>query len=149
MYAVSLGSHCTYRLLKGIQPREVLEELQRKGDDEPARPRCRIEEWYRPNLGTFLSIDKDGVLCNPEYSGSPPTRLNNARQGILSSSILGQPLSDETEFDMARSPIAPEYGYLINGTFWPNLENGTDFGHHTSELQQSTEGLVSPCSHAG
>lgn len=150
MYVVSHGSsHTLSRLLTGIYIRDVLEVLQGMGDDTPAGPRLRIEEWYRPHLGRFQTIDKGEVLCHAEDSGMHSAKWNNVEQAAPSS-ILGQPLENNTGcFDGTRSPMVPTdsliYSNLMESALWPNSEGGVDAGQHPSQSTQTTEGFVSPC----
>ena len=94
----------------------------------------RVEGWYRPRLGTFLSVDRDGVLCHAEYSGIAP---------------IGQPpeLGCEVKVDgsgpLLASTDSLTYNDLTGGVFWQNLEKGTHSGEHASQTFGTAERLVS------
>ena len=110
-------------MLTGTHPRDVLEVLQGMSDDVPASPRLGIGEWYRPHLGTFVGVDRDGFLC----------RAGNG---------------NEKEFNGPRSPVIPTDSlmdrHLMMGASFSNPEKETDSRQHTGQSPQTTGGLVSP-----
>lgn len=116
------------------------------GDAVTPHPGLKIAEWYRPHLGAFLNVDKDGLPCRAEPSGTHSTRLNNTG----SSSVLGQSPGDERELDGFRSSVVPTdslvHSHPAEGTFWSNLGEGNDYGQHASQSPWAMEGLVYPCS---
>lgn len=123
---------------EGYLRRDVLEVLQERGGGTSACPKLRLEEWYRPHLGTFLDVDKDGFLCQEKYDDINSTKLDNSAKGV-SSSTLGHPPGDETQIDNSgSSDIWPLMGDIL----WPNHGGETDSENHTSQSLHMADGLV-------
>ncbi|KAF9778871.1 fungal-specific transcription factor domain-containing protein [Thelephora terrestris] len=128
----------------------LLDVVQGMDDGLPAKH--KVAEWCRPHLGTFLSIDKDGVLCHAEYNSVGCTQSNGEGRGVPPSP-RAQPsgLGRETKVDGIRSPLVSRdsliFSDLTEGMLWLNPDEGTDPGQHTIHGTFGTgEELVSPCS---
>jgi hypothetical protein len=153
--AVSVTHLHSARLMSSICFRDVLNELQGPSDDMPAHPRFRVEDWYRPRLGTFLYVNKDGVLCpaDPECTSTPYSQLNDNDQGVLYS-MPGQPeMGGDAEANPCTGSVVPTeflvYDDLMGeigdaGIFWPNPAPGLNSGQHTNQTPDTTDGLVFP-----
>lgn len=122
------------RLLKGACPRYILDALQGTDDGTLTCAKHRVEEWYRPHLGKFLSVDRDGVLCHPEYSGIAPTGQPPE---------LGSELKVDGSGPLLASTDSSTCNDLTGGVFWPNPEKGTHSGERASQMFGTAERLVS------
>ena len=116
--------------------RNILDLLQGISDSTPARRRSRVGDWYRPHLGSFLYVNKDGVLCHSET-----TRPCSDYGGQSSpSSTSGPPpeIRHEVGGNAGSSPgpsMPPMESLVYNdlvgtieggGIFWPDLTQATD-----------------------
>jgi hypothetical protein len=139
------------RLLSGICCRDILDGLQGISDGAPARPRFRVEDWYRPHLGTFLCVNKDGVLCHVECSST----LYNKGQGVPPS-VSGQPpgMGSVTEGNAGIGSAVPVEFLVYNdlmgeiggaGIFWPNHAQDPNSRQRASQTPDTTDGSVSSC----
>lgn len=116
----------------------------------PISPGFRVEDWYRPHLGKFLCVDKDGVLCHAEYSTLRP-RSNGGGQ-CVGSSIPGQ--SPEMECDAgsgSKPSVAPMESLVYDdlmreieeaGRLWPNPAQTPDSGQPAGRTPDTTDGLA-------
>lgn len=139
------------RLLSGIYLSNILHALQGMNVDAPARP--RFEDWYRPHLGTFLCVNKDGVLCHVE---SPWAKHSSTRDQSPVLPIPGKlpEVGGETEDDACTgsgSYVAPLEPLVHNdlmggiegaGIFWPNSVQGPNSGQLAGQTLNTTDGLV-------
>lgn len=129
--------------------------LEGINDGTSTRPRFMVEDWYRPHLGRFLCVNKDGVLCHAEHSGPSCPQLNYGDQRVPSS-MPGRPpeMGDDTEGDAeneSKSSAVPIESLVYNdlmgeieraGILWPNPAQAPSSGHHTSQTPDATDGLV-------
>lgn len=106
-------------LLSRICFRNILDVLQGVKDG----PKFRVQDWYRPHLGEFICVNKDGVLCHTE---------GDAENGTRSSSV---PMESLTYND-----LMGETGGA--GILWPNPAQTPNSGHHMSQTPNGTDELV-------
>lgn len=129
--------------------------LQRTSDDTPARTRSRVEDWYRPRLGKFLCVNKDGVLCRPEHNRAFCPRLNLGGQ-YVPSPIPGQPqkMGGDIGDDRGNGSTSPAvqmeslgHDSLAGsiggaGIFWPSPAQAPNSGQYASQTSDTVDELV-------
>jgi len=124
---------------------DILDVLQGTSVNALARPRFRVEDWYRVRLGTFLYVNRDGVLCHTEHSSTFSRQLNS--QGQRTPPSIPDELPESDACNGPGSCAIPmeslEYNDLIGesgstGLFWPNPARGFDSGRQTSQTLDMT-----------